>query len=318
MNRMFGSAPGDRRRFFLRVGVGLATGTAYAALDAYLDVRFVRGAFPRFAWITLFHEMIDLVLPVLAGGLMGLAAHYLRLRADAVITERRRSEELRGHLHKIERDQAVWVVAASLLHELRNPLHALGLLLDELPSVPEGDRAALIERARAQHDRVTAELGALKAMPASDAPDLPAVDLAAIVRRSVNQLSALVRDEPHHIVVRAPDPVLAAADVTYLQIILENLVENALDALRERGAPGTVEIEVSRAGDLSVVRVRDDGPGIDDASAQHIFEPLSTSKERGMGLGLAIARALARAMGGDLLLERARPATFRVELGAAP
>lgn len=310
-----GGAPGSSRRLALPVAVGTAIGALYAGLDAYLDGRILVG--PRLAWLTTAHQIIDLVLPLVTGALIGLTSHTLRLRAEAVAFERRRAEELRGHLNRVERDQAVWVIAASLLHELRNPLHALGLLLDELDAAPdaEGDeRRALIQRARAQHDRVTAELRALKALPASEVPALPRVDLAALVGRFVATLSPLARDDRLRIVARATDPVPASADAAYVQIIVENLVENALDALRERGAPGAVEVEVTREGDRAVVRVRDDGPGIDDETAASIFEPLHTTKARGMGLGLSIARALARAMGGDLFLERAHPATFRLEL----
>lgn len=301
----------------MRVGVGLALGALYAGMDAYLDTRLMSGAETRFARIAAMHELVDFVLPVVVGAIMGLAVHYLRLRADAVAAERGRAEELRAHLHKVERDQAVWVVAASLLHELRNPLHTLGLLLDELDALPAGaaeDRGALLAQARAQHDRVTAELGALKALSASEAPSQAPIDVAALVARLAAEASARGRGEPRRIVARAAEPVLAGADATYVQIIVENLIENALDALRERGAAGVVEVEVTREGERAVVRVRDDGPGIDDGAAESIFEPLHTTKARGMGLGLAIARALARAMGGDLLLERPRPATFRLEL----
>jgi signal transduction histidine kinase len=314
---MISGGPGERRQLAGRVGTGVLLGALYASLDAYLDVRLMSGAGTRFQWIAALHEVVDFVLPVITGAAMGLSVHYLRLRADAVAAERRRAEELRGHLHKIERDQAVWVVAASLLHELRNPLHALGLLLDELTALPpaaEGERAALLDRARAQHDRITAELGALKALPASETPELPRVDVAALVVRLVAELASLTRDEPARVVVRAPAPVEAGADPTYVQIIVENLVENALDALRERGGAGVVDVEVTRADGGARVRVRDDGPGIEPEAAATIFEPLHTTKARGMGLGLSIARALARAMGGDLALERPRPATFLLTL----
>lgn len=315
-SHVLGAGPIDRRRLATRVGVGVAIGALYAALDTWVDARMMSGrAAPH--WITALHGVIDAVLPIVTGAVMGLAVHWLHLRAQAVAAEHHRAEELRGSLHKIERDQAVWIVAASLLHELRNPLHALGLLLDELGTMPAdaaADREALLARARAQHDRITAELGALKALPATEAPELPRVDLSALVARFVADIGPLVQAERLRVEVRAPEPVLAGADAVYVRIILENLIENALDALREHGEGGVVEVSVTRADGRAVVRVRDDGPGVDDDTAAAIFEPLRTTKARGMGLGLAIARALARAMGGDLLLESARPAIFRLEL----
>ena len=71
-----------------------------------------------------------------------------------------------------------------------------------------------------------------------------------------------------------------------------------------------VGIERGRA----IVRVRDDGPGVDPEACETLFEPLRSTKARGLGIGLSIARALARAMAGDLVLEQSAPAIFRLEL----
>jgi signal transduction histidine kinase len=64
----------------------------------------------------------------------------------------------------------------------------------------------------------------------------------------------------------------------------------------------------------AVVRVCDDGPPLDPEARTTLFEPLRTTKTSGLGLGLPIARALARAMRGDLSLEEAGPKAFRLEL----
>jgi signal transduction histidine kinase len=62
------------------------------------------------------------------------------------------------------------------------------------------------------------------------------------------------------------------------------------------------------------VRVSDDGPPLDAAARDTLFEPLGSTKTQGLGLGLPIARALARAMRGDLFLEEADQKAFRLEL----
>jgi signal transduction histidine kinase len=309
----------DHRGLTARILVGLAVGALYVAADSWLDARFQRGLSWRLHALVLVHDIIDLVLPLVAGALSGLAVHYLKLRAAAAASSLQRAEELRGHLHKVERDQAVWVIAASLLHEVRTPIHALGLLLDEVAALPasdEADRAALIDRARAQSDRLLSHLAALKSLPAVRRPELPSLDVGALVARLAQDVTQLAAPDPIRIVATSEPGLTARASATYVQIILENLIENSLDALRERGGPGSVLVAVAREGNRTVVRVSDDGPGLDAEAAAALFEPLHSTKPRGLGIGLAIARALARAMQGDLVLEQSAPATFRLELAA--
>lgn len=310
----------DRRRLGVRVAIGIAGGLLYTLTDIVLDRTLGAGATPS-RLVALGHAFVDLVLPVIVGAVLGVAVHYLRLRAEAAEAERREAEDLRGSLQNIERDQAVWVVAASLLHELRTPLHALGLLLDELAALPADavdERGALIERARAQGERLIAQVGALKSVPGSERPELPELDVAALVRRFTAAESAR-REAEVRLRAHTGGAVNARANAAYVQIILENLVENSLYALRERGGVGAIDIDVESEGPFAIVRVRDDGPGLDAETAGSLFEPLRSTKAQGLGLGLSIARALARAMQGDLTLEKAAPPTFRLALptGAA-
>ena len=68
----------------------------------------------------------------------------------------------------------------------------------------------------------------------------------------------------------------------------------------------------------AIVRVSDDGPGIDSAFGAAVFDPLRSTKSRGLGIGLSIARALARAMKGELVLEDGPGTSFRLELEEEP
>ena len=79
---------------------------------------------------------------------------------------------------------------------------------------------------------------------------------------------------------------------------------NSLDVLRARGGAGKVGISVTHDHGEALVRVQDDGPGIEEGIGDKIFEPLATSKARGLGLGLSIARALARSMRGEIVREQ--------------
>lgn len=308
-----------RTRLETSVFLGFATGLSYTLLDSYLDHTFGVQVSPPARPIEVLHAIIDFVLPPITGGLLGVAVHYVRLRARMAELEKQRADGLVGDLHKIERDQAVWVISASLLHELKNPLHALGLLLDEALELPDTERKhqqELLMRGRAQLDRIATELASLRALPSSTRPDLPIQELPALVktatdaaRRDSPFVALECRGEVRHLKVRA--------NPAYVRIILENLLENAVEALREH-QPGTtpgIAVRIATEGNHGIVEVSDNGPGIDAETREHIFEPLNSNKPSGMGLGLAIARTLARSMGGELMLvEGPRGATFRLLL----
>lgn len=91
------------------------------------------------------------------------------------------------------------------------------------------------------------------------------------------------------------------ADATQLEIVLHNLLTNAIDAVAQQPT-GLRHIMLSgaRSGEDVLLRVEDSGPGVDAEVAARLFEPFMTSKVDGMGLGLAISRSLLRAHGGEL------------------
>jgi signal transduction histidine kinase len=248
--------------------------------------------------------------------LLGVSAHYLRVRAELAVARdaASRSEALRERLQKIERDQAVWVLAAAVLHELNNPLHALGLLLDELATTTDaGSATDLVARARTQTDRALSQLEILRSMRSLGEPEFERVALDRVVRALARDIGSLAAEDGFAIHLECEHPVQAKADAAYVRTILENLIDNSLHSLRTRGH-GSVTIHVAVEDGRAVIRVRDDGPPLASAMEAVLFEPLRTTKTEGLGLGLPIARALARAMRGDLLLDDVAAKMFRLEL----
>ena len=109
--------------------------------------------------------------------------------------------------------------------------------------------------------------------------------------------------------VRRVDPALpnVSADATHIEIVLHNLLSNAIDAVAHVAADSRViEVGASRVGSDVALRVEDSGPGVAPEIAERLFEPFMTSKPDGMGLGLAISRSLIRAGGGELSFEKSR------------
>ena len=297
--------------------LGVLAGATYVGFDLVSEARLRAGTLT--GALASAHSIIDHLIPVLAGGLIGLSVYHLRLRARLSAAEESasRAEALRTRLLKVERDQAVWVVAAAVLHELNNPLHALGLLLDEYRACAgdEPQRAELVERAHVQARRALSHLEALRSMQTSGEPEGQSVALHSLIAALAADVNALAASDG--VVVRAEcdAQVVVSADPSYVRTILENLLDNSLHSLQS-GQGGTVTIVLST--DLgkrrAVVSVADDGPPLEPSVRATLFDPLRTTKSHGLGLGLPIARALARAMQGELSLESGGAKVFRLEL----
>jgi two-component system, NtrC family, nitrogen regulation sensor histidine kinase NtrY len=95
-------------------------------------------------------------------------------------------------------------------------------------------------------------------------------------------------------------PPAVRADRDQIASVLMNLVQNALDAVRERGSEGDVRVTVGGGGGQAVVTVSDNGPGLSPEIASRLFEPYATTKPHGTGLGLAIAQRIAIEHTGEL------------------
>jgi signal transduction histidine kinase len=142
------------------------------------------------------------------------------------------------------------------------------------------------------------------------------IDVAAVCRRVIDE--HLDSDPDRRIVLVAREAVHARANETSLEQVIDNLVANAL-----KYAPiGAIEVRVSLDGEIAVVAVRDQGPGIPHREQQRIFERFErldhATSRAGTGLGLYIARQLTRAMDGELVVdsEEGEGATFELRLAA--
>jgi two-component system C4-dicarboxylate transport sensor histidine kinase DctB len=299
------------------VAGGAIAGVLYVLFDMLSEARILHGSLT--GAMANAHALVDHVSPVVIGAVLGFCVHVIRVRAHQTATREAadRAEALRSRLQKVERDQAVWVLAAAVLHELNNPLHALGLLLDELGACEDDPERAsdLVARARAQSGRALQHLKALRGMRSGEEPAFQRVALDRVIGAVAADVGALAADDGFvvSVSVECRSPVAATADPAYVRAILENMLENSLHSLKaRRGGAITIRVDVEEG--RAVVHVQDDGPAIDPSVRTTLFEPMRSTKAHGLGLGLPIARALARAMRGDLSLEDADCKAFRLEL----
>ena len=205
-------------------------------------------------------------------------------------------------------------------HELRGPLARMAIALPLLDAPPEAPAAIALQREIDAMDRLIGELLALARAQTPEALAREPVDLAAIAGE---QLAAreLARERAGLAATAALAPAPATGDARQLARAIGNVLDNAL---KYTPAGGTLRVETGVADGQVFCRVTDDGPGVDPADLAQLFEPFyrpDTSRSRetgGVGLGLAIVRAIAEAHGGTVTLAPVPPHGTRAELRLPP
>jgi len=221
-------------------------------------------------------------------------------------------QRLRQELAHIGRVSAMGELTASLAHELNQPLTAILNNAQVAQQLLESDVMDVVEMREILDDIVADDKRAAdvirrlrRLLRKGDLEYVP-LDLNEVVTEVAQLVTgdAAIREVSLRLTV-APGLPSVRGDRVQLQQVLLNLVLNGLDAM---GAPASGDrilgIRTFRASETFVgVAVRDAGPGIAAKDADHIFEPLYTTKREGIGMGLAIARTIVSAHGGRVTAE---------------
>lgn len=220
-------------------------------------------------------------------------------------------------LQQADRLALVGRVAMGVAHEIGSPLAIVSGYLERLTALerqgaPLEERQRCIDHASHACERIHALLSdfAAPGLPRARPADRPC-DLAAVALRVIGQCEQHPRARQLHIELRCgAGQHPADASASHIEQVLTNLVVNAADALRKQPPPGggRVELALARQGDWQVLSVDDDGPGIDAAAFERVFDefystkatPGDASRGSGWGLGLAVSRRIATSYGGTL------------------
>lgn len=317
---VFGLLPGDPTRWFYLLFLPMIWIAVRGGLNGAL--------------LAVFAVQVGIVLSVHQPDAAPLAALELQALLAALtlsgfflgimVEERARAA---AGLRESLRLAAAGEMAGAIAHEVNQPLTALAnygeaarMLLLRDAQRPGGDPGALLpllDKMRAETGRA-AEIvrrlrdffreGTMRLQP------LEAADVVASARRIAQQL---IGTRPVTLETStAPGLPAVLADRVQIELILRNLVANALEALPE--GRGSLRVHAAPA-DAARVRfaVADSGGGIAAPMRAQLFSPFSTSKASGMGLGLAVSRAIAEAHGGTLELADAAHGEFHLILPAA-
>jgi two-component system, NtrC family, sensor histidine kinase HydH len=194
-----------------------------------------------------------------------------------------------------ERLAALGQVAGTIGHELRNPLAVMETSVHLLRARIKGDEKAErhLERLAGQISLSTRIIGEIMDLARELPPNRERQSVRSVVE---DALASMLEGEDVRVSIEPDAEIECHVDGVQLRQLLVNLVTNAVQSARS-GAKG-VELTVRRDGPELHVTVEDDGPGIPDELRSRIFEPLFTTKLRGVGFGLALCRRIAERHGG--------------------
>ena len=266
------------------------------------------------AWQRSLRSMIIFGVAVLAVGILGMATifHMQHSHLEKI-------GSLEAEISRQERLSELGNLAATVAHEIRNPLNSVSMGLQRLkaeftPTQDADDYARFLKLMQEEVHRLNSIVEQFLSLARPLQLNREAISVAPYLKELTALITAEANSSRVNIDLKVPGDLPALhADRNYLKQLLLNLVLNGIHAMPEGG---TLSIAARAIKDRLELTVADEGIGIKPAAMKKIFEPYFTTKTNGSGLGLSIARRIAEAHGGAITVvsEARRGSRFRVLL----
>ena len=262
--------------------------------------------------------------------LVGLYLERSKRKAAQLLLQQERARataELQTELAAIDRQRSLGELAAGLAHELGQPITSILMdsssLQRELqqlhpPQAPARDIARDIS---AHAQRASGIVAAIRNFIKPDSPVLDRVPLVDVLEQVQAILQPMLHPQDVHLRMQLPDePPVVQGDRIQLSQVLLNLLRNSLQA-RRPGQRLHVDVRLTRRGGDVVLEIEDDGVGMSDEQIARYGTPFVSTKDDGLGIGVALSRRILEHHGGQMSVERplsGRGLLTRVSLPAAP
>jgi signal transduction histidine kinase len=228
--------------------------------------------------------------------------------------------DVEARIAEQEKLAALGTAASLIAHEVKNSLNGLKGAASLLQS---GGDAALVSRTmKGQVERLGHLASSLLSFSRQSETRLVEMDLNAVTRETIDGLTSLPEFAEAALELTLDGALTLSSDPLLLMAAIDNLVRNAIEAavgakdLGRITAP-TVRVSSRREGEQYVVAVEDNAGGPTRDFEQHLGEPFFTTKSRGIGLGLAMARRAVEQLGGSLEFARVEGGSrFEIRLPA--
>ena len=243
-----------------------------------------------------------------------LQGYYEQLEGE-VENRTKDLEQVQEKLIRSERLAAVGELASGVGHELRNPLNVIRncAYLLNMSLTDKGDEEALntLKVLDKQIDIANKIVTDLLDFTRIRPPSLTKVELNSLIKESLSWVTV-----PENITVNTNlngNSLQVKADAEQISRVFTNIISNAIQAMNGKGE---LKIDTGMNGSFAWIRFTDTGCGIPEENMEKIFEPLFTTKPKGIGLGLAITKRLVEQNGGkiEVASQVGKGATFTVKL----
>lgn len=209
-----------------------------------------------------------------------------------------------------EETSRLYALMNMLAHEVRNPLNALLMNLKLLAGrVSDDKNRRILQAATEQADRTNKILTDFLRYARPRKPEPSAFNILDVLNSIKTFVAPQLKEKNIELHVKTTDePSELFTDRDMLAQILLNLILNSVEATPK----GNIYIDVSKSDGSTSISVRDDGPGF--LELERVFEPFYSTKDEGIGLGLAMVDSLVTALGGTVIASNARENGALVEL----
>jgi len=255
------------------------------------------------------------------GDEIGALGRHFNEMVEQIRQNREEIERLhREQMTRAEHFATVGELATGLAHEIRNPLAgiagAIEILVRDLP--PQSPGRDVLEEVRREVERINVILSDLLVYARPQPSRLVVADLNTAAEQAVRLAREQIRSRPIEIeLALQPGLPPVVHDPAQIEQVLMNLLLNGIQAI---GEGGKIELKVVTEGSFALLTVSDTGRGISPQDLPRIFRPFYTTKERGTGVGLSLAKGIVEAHGGriDVTSKLGQGTRFTVWLPISP
>nr|WP_236588065.1 HAMP domain-containing sensor histidine kinase [Tumebacillus amylolyticus] len=210
------------------------------------------------------------------------------------------SARMREEIRKSEKLNIISDLAASIAHEVRNPLTVVRGFIQLAQSTMDEDNRRYMRTAISELDRAEFIISDYLNFAKPELEHLERVNIAVEVRNIVTFMTSYATMQAVELTLDVEDTLYVFVDKVKFKQVIINLVKNSVEAIRQGGR---IEVRAHRNGDCVQVTVIDNGEGMTAEQVERLGKPFYSTKEKGTGLGLMVTFRIVEAMSGTLTFE---------------